>query len=298
MLNECCWMLPLPREEEPRPSRRPGAPQVLQEALATAPATWEMSDETCEMRMSCGWDEARGGGRRGGRSGMAGCNRRKQKPHSDVGKKRSKTRVFDDFAFRIHVSPQPGAILWITTSKSSPKFPILNDFDFRTALSPQSVADFLERNFKEHAETTSFWWFCLRNTYLASAWCTFCGSQCAKNAQKHSIFNDFDFRIAHSPQPGANFVDRNFKNRSKTPSFCWFCLRNSFLATAWWKFCGSQLQKVLQNSQCLMISPSESLSCQSVVQISVTSSAARPSQTPLFGANFASRPGRKTIEKT
>ena len=38
MWDACCWTPCLPRKEEPRPSRRPGAQQVLQEVLAIAPA--------------------------------------------------------------------------------------------------------------------------------------------------------------------------------------------------------------------------------------------------------------------
>ena len=40
-----------------------------------------------------------------------------------------------------------------------------------------------------------------------------------KKCSKQSIFKDFDFRIALWPQPGADFAEHNFKKCSKTPSF-------------------------------------------------------------------------------
>ena len=41
----------------------------------------------------------------------------------------------------------------------------------------------------------------------------------SKSAPKLSVFNDLDFRMALSPQPGADFVEHNFKKCSKTLSF-------------------------------------------------------------------------------
>ena len=41
----------------------------------------------------------------------------------------------------------------------------------------------------------------------------------SKSAPKLSVFNDFDFRIMLSPQPGADFATRNFKKCSKILSF-------------------------------------------------------------------------------
>ena len=41
----------------------------------------------------------------------------------------------------------------------------------------------------------------------------------SKSAPKLSVFNDFDFRMASWPQPGADFVEHNFKKCSKTLSF-------------------------------------------------------------------------------
>ena len=41
----------------------------------------------------------------------------------------------------------------------------------------------------------------------------------SKNVPKLSVFNDFDFRMALSSQPGANFAERNFKKRPETLNF-------------------------------------------------------------------------------
>ena len=58
----------------------------------------------------------------------------------------------------------------------------------------------------------------------------------SKNASKLPVFSDFDFRMALSPQPGADFVEHNF-------------------------------QKAFQNFQFLMILISKSLTGHSLVQI-------------------------------
>ena len=41
----------------------------------------------------------------------------------------------------------------------------------------------------------------------------------SKNVPKLLVFNDFDFRMALSSQPGADSAERNFKKRSETPIF-------------------------------------------------------------------------------
>ena len=83
-------------------------------------------------------------------------------------------------------------------------------------------------------------------------------------------------------------------------SFEQFWLRKRARATAWCKFYGGQLQKMLRHCQFFTVLTSKSLSHHSVVQIwflLLTSWAADPPQFPFLRADFASLRSLKTMKK-
>ena len=102
-----------------------------------------------------------------------------------------------------------------------------------------------------------------------------------KNVPRPSVFNDFDFQIALSPQRGAHFPKLNFQSAPSLP----FLLRSR--ATASCKFCRAQLPRVLR--QFLTILTSKSLSRHGVVQI-LRSSTSKSAPNMQRGARFCRKP--------
>ena len=136
-------------------------------------------------------------------------------------------------------------------------------------------------------------------------------SSASKSAPNPRCFNDFGLEIALARRHGANFAKANFKKCSEPPKLYRFWLRNRSRATAWCKFCGAQLPKVLRTHGALTILAWKSLSRAGMAQIlrrPTSKSAPNPPSfidfdfetalAPQRGANFAKLSFQKCSEPT
>ena len=97
-----------------------------------------------------------------------------------------------------------------------------------------------------------------------------------------AVFNDFDFPTALAPQRGANFADLTFQKCSHHAIFQRVWLPNGLLATAWCKFCGCDFKKSSDHASFWRFWFPNPL----FRPIVATSWAAHPSRPPVFGSGL------------